>query len=337
MKDLELMENEVVEETTEDATAIAEEKTRAISAILEDSEDETTEGSSEEKESDFIPDNISTEEEAAYLKELEDLPFIELINLKKQADTNIINLREAKSLIETFERMDLGDGTNRNIMMTNMLLDRGIHSDFREFKETYQEKYDMLRNIIEKAEKIIESKGENINNTSFLTEEMLKSIDKRINKLKPEALNYEYNKKRFLNVRKAFENRIDLTFLSTKADGFLSNKNNVKAYKKFAKNKEYKKSIMKDLHRVFNEDIITRFDNTISEYLTPDSPGYILFHIFLARTVDREKKTGNDAYVKAMVLNIGDLGFGNFDLMDPDEYKHKLYDELLSKFDKMNA
>ena len=121
MKDLELMENEVVEETPEDATAIAEEKTRAISAILEDSEDETTEESSEEKESDFIPDNISTEEEAAYLKELEDLPFIELINLKKQADTNIINLREAKSLIETFERMDLGDGTNRNIMMKNPL------------------------------------------------------------------------------------------------------------------------------------------------------------------------------------------------------------------------
>lgn len=331
------MENEKMDMNVENETSlteIAEEKTEAINTIL----DEPDELESEDNSSAFIPDDIKTEEEEeAYLKELETMPFIELINLKKKADTNIINLREAKSMIESLEKIDFGDGTNRNIMMTNVLLDRGINADFREFKETYQEKYDFLLNIIKKVEGIVESHGDNINNTSFLTEEMLKSVDKRINKLNPNALNYEYNKKRFLNVRKAFEDRTDLSFLSNKADGFLSNRNNVKSYKKFAKNDGYKKSIMKDLYKVFNQDIITRFDNTISNYLHKETPGHTLFYVFLSRTVEREKKTGNDAFVKAMILNIVDSGAGNFDIMDPDEYKNILYTELLSKFEGINA
>lgn len=296
--------------------------------ITEDSE----EMESEEKEtSPIIADEVKTDEELEkYLEEVRNLPFIDLMRTKSKAQKDLESVKSAKELLDAISKMQIEQLT-ASIMQTNAIMEHGLDYELKEFNDQYDTNVKKLNAIIEAAnEKIAEYDETQTSKTSFLSDQMVLSIQNRIDRLNPEALNYDYFTKRYRTIMDAFSNRDDFSFLVKKATSFMNNKATIRAFRKYMKNENQRKKSTKILAKNFSPVLLATVVSKIKEMTNEATASLFIF--FLAKVCEQEKRTAKDAYVKALVLTIGDIDRGDYDLSDPEEYLDKLNIELLSLF-----
>jgi hypothetical protein len=319
-------ENEANEIVTEEENTIIdniEKQKETLDNIIDDNEDN----------SDHITNEIEKSKEEEYLDSLDNKSVIELVSIKRKAEINIKEYTEAKNIIDGISHLNLEDDVNRNLMKSNILTEKGFNDELKSFNENYPERIEFLNNIISKVDNIINNYGDDINQASFLTKEMLRSLDQKLERFNKEDLNYDLTIRKFNTVRYAFSNRTEITYLTNKADSFIKNKKNVKSYRKFKNSVNFRKTIYKDIYKVFNEDIINRFITYLKEYYKDDDIGLTLFIVFISKIIENEKDKGYDAWIKVLILNISDIKNNAFDLIDnPDDYINDIENNVLKKF-----
>lgn len=310
------------------------EQVNTIEEVIESAEviDDSEETESETKETGpIIADEVKTDEELEkYLDEVRALPFIDLMRTRSRAQRDLESVKSAKELLDAIGGMQIEQLT-ASIMKTNAIMDHGLNYELKEFNEQYDVNVKKLNAIIDAAnEKIAEYDESQTSKTSFLSDQMVVSIQTRIDRLDPNALNYEYFLKKYRVIMDAFSNRSDFTFLIKKATSFMNNKATVRAFRKYMKNENQRKKSTKILAKNFSPVLITTVVSKIKEMTNEETTSLFIF--FLAKVCEQEKRTAKDAYVKALFLTIGDIDRGDYDLSDPEEYLNKLNTELLSLF-----
>lgn len=260
------------------------------------------------------------------LESIPTLNFVELNNLKKDLKTQIENLEGAMNLINSIDNMGNVDDTNKKIMAENILNDNEYKEDSEAFKAAYptnKQKLDAIMTAIEEKAKeydVIEK------TTQFFTEQMIESINKkidRINTLTDPSLNNKMVLKVLNRNLEAFKTRHLLDYIAGRASKeYIVNKlrkelrNNQKTCVKISKG-EFGSILSLSHVAAFEQYVLELFDN--DEFATN------LFMYHLARTIRSEFETGNYIFVKLLVLNVIDIQANIYDL---DGGKEKFDDQL---------
>lgn len=259
-----------------------------------------------------------------YLNQLSQLSFLEAISLRKKVDTEIASWKSCRASIDAIAQLKLDDNINREIMQNNTMSEYDIDTTVEDFDKCYEGNLDKLNRIAETLGKIITEHKSEINSTSFLTNEMVSLMQKKVAKLDPAAQNYEFNKIRMERVIRAFQNRMSLVYIHDKLETFLkTNKKYIK--KRFRDDKSKIQSYQRtkpinELVRFFNNDMIYNLYETLANIFMKDYDKVYLMLVFLAKVMNTEKSTGNNAWIKVFILNISDINGGIFDIGNSEEY-----------------
>ena len=253
-----------------------------------------------------------------YLKKLETLSFLEAVSYKKKVDAEIARWKSCKSMLKAISDLRLDDSVNRELMKINAMENYEFTESLEDFENHYEENLDKLNQIATKLIEIVNSHKHEMDSTQFLTNEMCHLMEGKLAKLDPSDMNYEYTKARMETVLLAFKNRQDVSYLENKLKSYLqSNKSNIR--KDFKDNagaihNNQRTKVIKDLIRFFNEDIVySLYERLMSAFHDNVSAVYVMMG-FIAKVMNREKKSSNDVWAKVFVLNLSDIYNGIYDI-----------------------
>ena len=183
--------------------------------------------------------------------------------------------------------------------------------EFDKLYETYQPK---LKELTDKLTDHINACNKDAASTTYMTNDFLHIIDKRLNNMKPDEINYEYTSTRLETLKNAFSHRTDYSFLLNKLRLFTSNKTHMKNLAK-AMNGTYS-DIAAKLNKNFSPATLKEFINCMEDCFDHDQMKIISLMYFLNYVCTSEAKNNNDVWVKVLLLNISDIRKGIWDLED---------------------
>ncbi len=263
------------------------------------------------------------------------LNFIESNNLLKQIKGEIDNLDSAKKLLDSIEEMDTSD-INKKIMSANALEnplgdeDSTFKQDSEKFKEEYfitKKKLSELQVRLE--EKLLEYKDVEMN-TTFLTSELIDSVNKRLVAAKDSGIDSLSNDIKMMEkVISIYENRNNLDYLLKKGS-------NIGAIKKFRKltTNNYQNTMKKSVKRLakyFDGAQLERIEFFLIS-INPDKNKFAAFIAHMAHLLEFEGRHGNHTWIKVLFMNILDIDGGIYDLEGGAEAFNTQLTELYSYY-----
>lgn len=288
----------------------------------------------------------------SYIDQIDSLSLLECVSLRNRIKPELVRLDSCKKMLNAVEelrdnfdfvepgkevtmldRKGAGKNINKEIMAANYLEQYGFKEDkeeFLTFYDTYQPKFTQLISTLDDR---IAAEKENANSTAYITKDMIRVLDKKIDAIKqqdPKAHpNKDYYLTRLTTVRKAFANRTDMFYLYNKFNMFFNNKSSVRQMARALKKGTYS-DIGGRMRALFTESNLHGFYN-ILERCNYSIEEMVIFTYFLNRICISEAKTNNDVWVKILVLNFNDIFTGIYDLdVSADEYLSS-FENLFSK------
>ncbi len=269
-----------------------------------------------------------------YLEKLEMLSFLEAVSYKKKVDSEIARWKSCESMLKAISELKLDDTANRELMKINAMEQYNFMDSIDDFETHYDENMDKLNQIATKLASMINEHKHEMDSTKFLTNEMIHLMQGKIDKLDPSGLNYQYNKSRMEIVVDAFQNRLNLDYLSNKMDIYLkTNKDNIKRdFRENAAllNNGRRSKAINDLIRFFNEDITYAIYERLMSAFHDDVNATYLMMGFLAKVMNTEKKSSRNVWVKVFALNLSDIYNNIFDIEDAS-YMEKVTNTFYAK------
>lgn len=266
-----------------------------------------------------------------YLETIKSLSFFEAASLLKRVDKEYIRWKSCYNMLNAIKNLKLDDSQNRQLMEVNALDQFEFSESMEDFEKVYDTNINKFEQII-KILKDITNQNNGNSTTSFLTNEIVALLEKKMDKLPTNVTNYEYTIRKVTTIVNAFKNRLDVTYLLNKYLTYLTTqKSKIKRFfKDDAKSiqQEKKTKVMNDLVRNFSTGIAYGYLNQLHKVFNDNSDAVYLFTNFLIKTMKSESNTGNDTWVKVLVMNLSDIEGKVFDLDDPDKYLEKINDSF---------
>lgn len=254
-----------------------------------------------------------------YCEKLSSLSFLEAVSFKKKIDVEIARWKSCKSMLKAVSELRVDDTVNKELMKINAMEKYDFLESIDEFESQYEENLGKLEKISSTLVSIVDSHKDEMESTRFLSNEMIHLMKVKIDKLNPSDMNYELNKRKMNIVVEAFENRLDLEYLTGKLSAYLlSSKTNIR--RDLRTSKEHRRAkFLNDLARFFSEDILYALYERLSCAFTDDMKAVYVMMGFLAKIMNSEKKTSRDVWAKVFILNLSDIYNNIFDIEELGE------------------
>ena len=266
-----------------------------------------------------------------YMTKIESMSLLECISLKNSVAKELNRLESCHTMLKavddlrenfdfvapgkeitTMDRKNAGTDVDKQIMSANYLDQYGFTENADEFTKLYDAYQPKLKELTEKLAAHISECGKDAASTTYMTNDFLHIIDKRLNNMKSDEMNYEYTSARLETLRNAFSNRTDISYLKNKLRLFTNNKTHMKGLAK-ALNGTFS-GIAAKLNKNFSPITLREFVNCMEDCFENDQIKIISLLYFLNYVCTSEAKTNNDVWVKVFMLNISDIRKGIWDL-----------------------
>ena len=266
-----------------------------------------------------------------YMTKIESMSLLECISLKNSVAKELNRLESCHTMLKAvddlrenfdfvapgkeitaIDRKNAGTDVDKQIMSANYLDQYGFTENADEFTKLYDAYQPKLKELTEKLTAHITECGKDAASTTYMTNDFLHIIDKRLNNMKSDEMNYEYTMARLETLRKAFSNRTDISYLKNKLHLFTNNKTHMKGLAK-ALNDTFS-GIVAKLNKNFSPITLREFVNCMEDCFENDRTKIISLLYFLNYVCTSEAKTNNDVWVKVFMLNISDIRKGIWDL-----------------------
>lgn len=331
-------------------------KTNMTEEITKTSQDEAvTDILTETANDNIVYKNYNMSDLDKYMENINSMTLFEAISLKNSITRELNRLESCNTMIKAvdelrdnfdfvepgkeptiMDRKNAGTNVDKKLLAANYLDSYGYNESAEEFTELYSVYQPKLIELTEKLNTRITECSVHAGSTKYLTENFLKIIDKKLNNIDMNALNAEKTKASVLVLREAFGNRCDVNYLENKISNFAKNKNHLKAIVKAFNgtfsdiaSKMNQSFAIKTMHSLVNMLNIT-FDNDLNKSLE-----FIYFLNYICATEHQSNKT---AWVKVLVLNLGDIDKNIWDLdsMSGEEYVKLIHDTFDPYLNQIN-
>lgn len=273
-----------------------------------------------------------------YMEKLDSLSLIELMSLKTSTAKELNRLEACQTMVKAandlrqnfdfvepgkevtpLDRKNAGTNIDAKVMAANYLDLYGFDENEEQFKTLYDTYQPKLEELSKKLTEAIEARKDEAASTKYLTEDFLKVIRKRLNNLTPDSMDYVLKKKSLETLESAFANRTDLSYLIKRFKFFVENKRNLKKVAQAMRGSF--SGIASKLNKDYTPQTMKAFANTLlDDELRFTKEELIVFIYFLNYVSSTDNNSNNNAWVKVLILNIGDVSKDIFDLCDPDTY-----------------
>ena len=274
------------------------------------------------------------------IKDMKEMNFVELMQLKAEINSQSQLLEEAKTTIENIKNlqkeMENAASEDDDIELEKKLLeanaeeDTGI-DDIEKFAKEYEFTKEKLDSLINTIESELSKYDDVKDSTKFLTENILEVINKQIDRLnKEESPNFKKIKIYYNIMKEVFENRTSVDYILKEIPKY---KNMVSRLKLSLKKdpkvlQSVQTNVCKTLGGTFNSNQLSNFENYIME-LFEDNDATFYFQYILYLIYDKDKSDnkvfGNFKWVDVLIMNIIDIILEKYDLPGgKDEYDKAL-------------
>ena len=273
-----------------------------------------------------------------YMEKLDSLSLIELMSLKTSTAKELNRLEACQTMVKAandlrqnfdfvepgkevtpLDRKNAGTNIDAKVMAANYLDMYGFDENEEQFKTLYDTYQPKLEELSKKLTEAIDARKDEAASTKYLTEDFLKVIRKRLNNLTPDSMDYVLKKKSLETLESAFANRTDLSYLIKRFKFFVENKRNLKKVAQAMRGSF--SGIASKLNKDYTPQTMKAFVNTLlDDELRFTKEELIVFIYFLNYISSTDNNSNNNAWVKVLILNIGDVSKDIFDLCDPDTY-----------------
>jgi len=256
------------------------------------------------------------------LDTLGNLNYIELETLKKKMTNEKESVVSANMLLESIENMNT-DPMNKKIMSENILDTLEVETfnkDSEKFKLEFATMIAEIDMVIAKIDEECTNRfGEITKTTSFLTSQLVESLDKTLETNKdadPSSL------KRLERTKYIYENRTNLDFITRKATLEMSRHNVDKELRKDP-TRALKKAV-KTLVKFFNKDQLITIEKFIWVQFNENHIATTKFLVHMANIINSEARQLNHNWVVVLFMNIIDIENQLFDMENKDEFVNQI-------------
>ena len=275
-----------------------------------------------------------------YIEHIDEISFLEATTMIKGIDRNLNSLESMKMNLDIlFERdpeAPVEPDPETGLYVTTEQLGASVASknlleqsdemaaDANDFYANYKYNVETMNRLKTLLQKKIDA-AEGQCSTKYINDEMIRMLEKRLRLLDPQEPNYEWRKRRFTNILAAFSDRNNLNYLQNRATTMLQNKAFVRDLKRELK--DYKTRHLKALKRIAKLDQLSLIEYYLGCCMNSSVAGATLM-IILNKIALAEVRSGNDAWVKVLVLNIVDIHKRFYDIGDGSKYLEKITDSF---------
>lgn len=318
--------------------------------IMKTSEDEaTTDILTETANDNIIYKNYDMADLDTYISNVDSLSMLEAISLKNSVLKEVNRLESCHTMVKAvddlrenfdfvqpgkeptlMDRKNAGTNADKAVLTANYLDSFGYKESAEEFAKIYEDYKPKLDELVEKLDKRIEDCTPMAASTTYMTNDFLKIINKRINNLKEDDINYKTLSKSLDTLKTAFENRTDIEYLATKFDTYVKNKNHLKDIKRAIN------GTFSDVSSKMNKNFATKTMHSLIATLDKIYFGnrykVLSFIQFLNYICANEASSNADAWVKVLVLNISDINKNIWDIdgVNSNDYLEWIYNRFNS-------
>ena len=261
---------------------------------------------------------------------LEQLNLLELVNLRKEVKARLDEITTCRNMLNTVKDMITEqnlDKTAADTLNANYLEAYGFDEESTEsFLKFAENTIPNIEKFVLRIEQRVDVLKQHGVSTKSLTEDMLTMIDKRMNKVSPENVNYKYVNKKFSKIRDAYETRLTGNmhedYFGNKFTLFIRNKKLMREFKKDCKGngKEFFNNLKRQydiavLHAAASVLIGKADKNDIVFPTYVESLCICIFYV-LNRMLETEKKDNGHIYVDILFSDLMDMHNKTYDLGD---------------------
>ena len=281
-----------------------------------------------------------------YMTNINSMTMLESISLKNSVAKELNRLESCKTMLKAvddlrqnfdfvapgkevtmMDRKNAGTDVDKKILAANYLEEYGFDENADEFNKLYDTYQPKLKELTDKLSEHITECGKDANSSTYMTNDFLHIINKRLNNLKEDEINYNYTKTHLETLKTAFSNRTDCTFLKNKLRLFTSNKTHLKNLAKALTGTF--SGIAAKLNKNFSMSTLKEFSNAMEDCFDHDQIKILSLLYFLNYVCASEAKSDNDVWVKVFLLNASDIRKGIWDLdVHWDTYLANMTDAL---------
>ena len=281
-----------------------------------------------------------------YMTNIDSMTLLESISLKNSVTKELNRLESCKTMLNAvgdlrqnfdfvapgkevtmMDRKNAGTDVDKKILAANYLDEYGFTENADEFDKLYETYQPKLKELTDKLTDHINACNKDAASTTYMTNDFLHIINKRLNNLKEDEINYNYTKTHLETLKTAFSNRTDCTFLKNKLKLFTSNKTHLKNLAKALTGTF--SGIAAKLNKNFSMSTLKEFSNAMEDCFDHDQIKILSLLYFLNYVCASEAKSDNDVWVKVFLLNASDIRKGIWDLdVHWDTYLANMTDAL---------
>lgn len=335
--------------------------------IIKTSPDEaTTDILAETANDNIVYRNYDLSDLDEYINNIGQMTLFESISLKNSVAKELNRLESCHSMIKAvndlrdnfdyvepgkepsaMDRRNAGTNVDRSVMKANYLDEYGFKESEAEFNDIYTQYQPKLQNLIDKLNAHIKELSPQASSTRYMTNDFLHIINKHINNLATNNVNYNREHNKLLNLRDCFEKRTSLDWLVNKLDIFVKNTNHLKDI-----NRAFS-GTMSDIAPKLNAKFATKTMHNFVFFINSLWEGNytmsLSFMYFLNYICAHEADSNLDAWVKVLLLNVSDMtnDIWDIDEVDEDTYAidvrnrfapalHKIEDYIKTRNTKVN-
>lgn len=263
-----------------------------------------------------------------YIKDIENLSYLELVSLRNQMHGNIERIESCKTAMDQLKSAAVQ--LNSAAAMANCLDHYGIDLTADEFYEMYDLYMPKMKQITDLCSINIKGIGPRANSTKYMTGNMILVLEKRLFSLdSTDAANASRIKELTTNID-IYKNRTDFTWIGKKLTNMIQNKKQLRLMAK-ALTSGTVSDIFGTLAQHFAPVNLGGFVTYLQDRLEYEDGDILALLYCLNRILDVKASGGEETWVKVFVLNISDIMGNIYDLkVTADELQESL-DSMLNK------
>lgn len=304
--------------TVEDGTSDAPE------AAQEKSEESTPKNDGMD---DALYEKYGLKELDAYIKDIENLSYLELVSLRNQMHGNIERIESCKAAMDQLKSAAVQ--LNSAAAMANCLDHYGIDLTADEFYEMYGLYMPKMKQITDLCSISIKGIGPRANSTKYMTGNMILVLEKRLFSLdSTNAANASRIKELTTNID-IYKNRTDFTWIGKKLTNMIQNKKQLRLMVKALASGTVS-DIFGTLAQHFAPVNLGGFVTYLQDRLEYEDGDILALLYCLNRILDVKASGGEETWVKVFVLNISDIMGNIYDLKVTAEELQESLDSMLN-------
>ena len=241
-----------------------------------------------------------------YIKDIENLSYLELVSLRNQMHGNIDRIESCKASMDQLKSAAVQ--LNSAAAMANCLDHYGIDLTADEFYEMYDLYMPKMKQITDLCSINIKGIGPRANSTKYMTGNMILVLEKRLFSLdSTDAANASRIKELTTNID-IYKNRTDFTWISKKLTNMIQNKKQLRLMAK-ALTSGTVSDIFGTLAQHFAPVNLGGFVTYLQDQLEYEDGDILALLYCLNRILDVKASGGEETWVKVFVLNASIMDF----------------------------